>query len=477
MSGFPLTTPSHIGKDFGLAGSAVLQHPACSGHLRQFVAESLAHRLGTSGRVPRSDYGRASILVLSKWGPRMMSRTSVALGNLRAVVIIIVVAFHSVLPYLATLPSEPYRFDAPPYRWLAFPIIDGERWFGFDLFCAWQDVSLMSLMFFLAGLLAAPSLRRKGATLYMWDRLMRIGLPFLLAVTFLSPLAYYASYRATAVDPGLAAFWTQWLALPFWPSGPPWFLWQLFVLSALAAALHAVAPHWTARLGAAAERLHDRPVGFFAILVAASAIAYVPLALVHTPFTWDQIGPFSLQLSRPLHYVVYFFAGFALGAAGLDRGLLTADGPFARHWLAWLVVALVSFGLWGSSTSLTMPDWHGSPLVLQLAAGITFAIACAAGGLALLGLCLRWLRERNGVLDSLSGNAYSIYLLHYVPVLWLQYALLSAEVPAVVKAAVVCSIALMLSWAASAAIGKVSFASPARAPMRGVRQMATDQQR
>src|SRR4029079_8899117 len=112
----------------------------------------------------------------------MMSPTSAALNNLRAVVIVIVLAFHSVLPYLATLPSEPYRFGSLPYRWLAFPIIDAQRWFGFDLFCAWQDVSLMSLMFLLAGLLTGPSLRRKGSWPYLSDRLWRIGVPFLIAL-------------------------------------------------------------------------------------------------------------------------------------------------------------------------------------------------------------------------------------------------------------------------------------------------------
>jgi hypothetical protein len=34
-----------------------------------------------------------------------MSRTSLALNNLRAVVIVIVLAFHSVLAYLASLPA------------------------------------------------------------------------------------------------------------------------------------------------------------------------------------------------------------------------------------------------------------------------------------------------------------------------------------------------------------------------------------
>jgi hypothetical protein len=42
-----------------------------------------------------------------------MNRSSIALVNLRAVVILIVLAFQSVLPYLASLPPAPYSFDSP----------------------------------------------------------------------------------------------------------------------------------------------------------------------------------------------------------------------------------------------------------------------------------------------------------------------------------------------------------------------------
>src|SRR5881394_2660255 len=99
-----------------------------------------------------------------------MSTPNVPLSNLRAVVILIVVAFHSVLAYLASQPAGPFAFDAAPYRWIAFPILDQQRWFGFDLFCAWQDVSLMSLMFFLAGLFTPTSLGRKGTLTYLLER-------------------------------------------------------------------------------------------------------------------------------------------------------------------------------------------------------------------------------------------------------------------------------------------------------------------
>jgi peptidoglycan/LPS O-acetylase OafA/YrhL len=56
------------------------------------------------------------------------------------------------------------------------------------------------------------------------------------------------------------------------------------------------------------------------------------------------------------------------------------------------------------------------------------------------------------VLDSLSVNAYGIYLVHYVFVLWLQYALLGADLNAFGKVGLVFTAALALSWATSALI-------------------------
>src|SRR5204862_1775379 len=119
----------------------------------------------------------------------------IALSNLRAVVIIIVLAFHSVLAYLASLPAAAYRFDEAPYRWQAIPIVDNQRVFGFDLFCAWQDVSLMSLMFFFSGLFVPSSLARRGSITFFSDRFFRIGLPLALVVVFLVPVTNFKVYR------------------------------------------------------------------------------------------------------------------------------------------------------------------------------------------------------------------------------------------------------------------------------------------
>jgi surface polysaccharide O-acyltransferase-like enzyme len=59
------------------------------------------------------------------------------------------------------------------------------------------------------------------------------------------------------------------------------------------------------------------------------------------------------------------------------------------------------------------------------------------------------------VLTSLSRNAYGIYLTHYGFVMWLQYALLPAAIPAAAKAAIVLSAALAASWTTTAALRRI----------------------
>ena len=382
-----------------------------------------------------------------------MSRSSIALSNLRAVVIIIVLAFHAVLAYLASLPAVAYRFDDAPYRWQAIPIVDSQRFFGFDLFCAWQDVGLMTLMFFLSGLFVPSSLASKGSWKFLSDRLLRIGLPMALAVIFLAPLAYYAAYRTTAVDPGPGAYLEHWLALPFWPCGPQWFLGELLAFTILVAAAYRFLPGWDRHLVRWVALADSNPVRFVVGLATISAVVYVPLMLAYSPFAWVNIGPIAFQPSRPLHYLVYFLAGVAVGTYGLDRGLLDCNGVLARRWPAWLAAALAGFLLWAAPTSVTLADWSNAPLIAKFAAGAGFAVACATSCLCSLAICLRFAHWRVWAFDSLSTNAYRMYLIHYVFAVWLQYALLGTGLFAIGKAVIVFGGTLIMSWSIAAATG------------------------
>ena len=149
-----------------------------------------------------------------------MPSSSAALANLRGFVILIVVAFHSVLAYLGSnAPGQP-AFDDPPFQWVATPIVDTQRWFGFDLFCAFNYVYLMHFMFFLSGLFVWSSLRRKGSKTFLYERVLRLGVPFAFGTALLMPIAHYPVYYITAKDPSWPPFGSIGQLCRFGPAGP-----------------------------------------------------------------------------------------------------------------------------------------------------------------------------------------------------------------------------------------------------------------
>jgi peptidoglycan/LPS O-acetylase OafA/YrhL len=369
---------------------------------------------------------------------------------LRGFTILMVVAFHSFIAYLGSQPAAAPAFNSPPYSWMANPIIDSERWIGFDLFCAFQYIHLMQLMFFLSGLFVWTSLRRKGGKRFLLDRLLRLGVPFVIGMYLLMPVSYYPVYRVTASDPSWSAFWSQWMALPFWPSGPMWFLWVLLLFNIAAAALFWLAPRAGESLGWLAAKAGDHPGRVFIALVAVCALAYLPLSAMFAPWEWLQFGPFAVVPSVAPQYVIYFFAGLGIGAFGLDRGLLAADGMLAQRCWRWLAGTAASFVLWIVPTALVV---NGTTLPgLKVAADLGLVLCAPSACFALLGIFLRVTRRHRPMLDSLSDHAYGIYFVHYFFVIWLQYLLLGAPLFAIAKGAIVFAGALALSWATTAAM-------------------------
>jgi surface polysaccharide O-acyltransferase-like enzyme len=192
------------------------------------------------------------------------------------------------------------------------------------------------------------------------------------------------------------------------------------------------------------------------VLVAVSAVAYVPLAVVFTPWGWSNSGILSVQWCRPLLYGVYFFVGVGIGAAGLDVGLVDVDGALGRRWKLWTAIAVATWFLWMGVTWFTLDGT--APLFIQIAADVCFVVACAAGCLFVIASSLRFGLKRSAALDSLSTNAYSLYLVHYVPTVWLQYALLGAPLIAFVKAVIVFCGTVIVSWASILLYQRIPFA-------------------
>jgi peptidoglycan/LPS O-acetylase OafA/YrhL len=383
----------------------------------------------------------------------LRAENHVAVGYLRAFVTVLVVAHHAALAYHPFAPPPITPLAASPRWWPAFPVVDGARWGGFALLVSFNDVFFMSLMFFLSGLFVRGSLLRKGSGRFVRERALRLGVPFVVAAALLAPLAYYPSYLQRASHPHLGGFAREWLSLGEWPAGPAWFLWVLLAFGAAAGLLSKVAPRWAEALVRLAGGTLRRPLALFGLVLLASAVAYVPLTLMIGPLQWSVAGPFAVQTSRLLHYAVYFVAGIAVGAHGLDQGVLAADGGLARRFPLWVGGALLAFVLFVGVTLVAVSP--GSSPAWATASAFASVLSCAASCFAFLAIFLRFANRPAAWRDSLRGNAYGIYLVHYPLVSWLQYALLPAPLPGVVKGAAVFAGALALSWAAAAALRRV----------------------
>ena len=197
------------------------------------------------------------------------------------------------------------------------------------------------------------------------------------------------------------------------------------------------------------------------------------MAFAYSPWIWKAYGPFSLQLCRPLLYLAFFVTGVCVGSRGIDKGLLAGDGPLAVNWWKILIAALASFALWAAFTSHAFPDWDKAPAWAKFGACVMLPLACVSGSFSLISCCLRYAGQvRIRALDSVSSNAYSIYVIHYVFVVWLQYVLLGTNLIAGAKFALVFIGTLAASWSISAAWSWLLESRPVLQKRRAVRVLS-----
>jgi surface polysaccharide O-acyltransferase-like enzyme len=379
---------------------------------------------------------------------RKVTGRKVEFDYLRAFVITLVLFVHSALAYTT---SAFINFENPIAT--TSPVVNEQRWIGFDLIVALNETFLMPLLFFVSGIFVWQSLARKGAWKYFGDRLKRLGLPFIIGVFFLIPLAYYPAQLEvgliTEKNTSYGVFWLGMVRSGFGTAGPLWFLWLLLAFNCLSTLLYRVAPLLG---GFVRDRLNiilGRPVAFFGVLLGISIIVYLPIAIIFGPLRWIGIGPFNAQAGRILLYLVYFLTGTAVGAIGIDRSVFKTDGALAKRWWGWVAVGLMSF------TVFIIMIVVVTPMERTIVSEIAFVVCCWAIVSGMTGFFLRFAKRRVRIFDSLSENSYGIYIVHYVFITWLQYLLLGSGLAPLVKGMVVFVATLILSWGVVAAIRRI----------------------
>jgi surface polysaccharide O-acyltransferase-like enzyme len=177
---------------------------------------------------------------------------------------------------------------------------------------------------------------------------------------------------------------------------------------------------------------------------------------------WFEPGhyPFPIQTSRILLYPAYFFVGVGIGMASLRAGLLAEQGAIAQRWALWLGFAVLFYAailLLVYAHHNWIENFKSPALWWRTAYGVAFASFSAAMAFTLPATSLRLAKSSLSFLDAMQPSAYGIYLFHYMPIIWLQYAVYDPAWAAGVKFAIVFVGTLASSWLVTVWVRKIPF--------------------
>jgi glucan biosynthesis protein C len=373
----------------------------------------------------------------------------------RALAVGLVIGVHALLPFMQT-----------PVGWA---IRDQPRHQLVDL-TVWVTRSFVIPAFFwLSGFLSRAAVERRGLADFARQRLVRVGIPFLLLLwpNSLALGALWDTGRALQPRPAVSAQLPQLRGTGLAVSlGHLWFLYYLLLVSAGALAVALVSRAAKRALAGAGRG----PGGAGAGNTDRWWWLVGPLALV-LPLSALLASAGKLQLDTPLSFAVDPVIALAFGlffawgwrAQGRPEELAALGRrPWVCLALAFPLLGLIVPSLRDSAAAPATAAAGGPPL-LALAASAAFSVLTTA---AFIGLCLRLVTRRRPAVEFLARASYFCYLVHLPLLVALQIALAGRTGPASLKlgAALGCTLAVCLAaYAAFAALADRLRRSRARA--------------
>ncbi len=344
----------------------------------------------------------------------------------RVILILLVVAHHSVESYVTAHPPEVPLPDPPVVRGAVF------LWVNAAFF--------MGLFFFLAGYFTPGAFDRKGLATFLSDRLLRLGVPLVLGTLLIVPLA---GWSHIALDPTLppVSYWTYltqdffghgpkpgyWPPSDRWPAfnfGHLWFLEHLLIYAVLYAAVRMIMPPDDGRLWPSPPS--HLAIATYAVLLAAATFI---VRIWYPQNRWIAFLHF-IQM-EPAHLPQYASL-FVIGlVAGPRRWLETMP---RRRGLVWLAIgtglALLAYVLaattmpTGPATDDASRQWRVCTVEAFICTGMCVGLPVLSRELA-LGAGRVW--------QALARNVFAIYVFHFPFVLLAQWVLIDAPVPKLMR--------------------------------------------
>lgn len=389
-------------------------------------------------------------------GPERQPDRRGELDAVRALVVVGLVLFHAALVFDAR--DDFYVKNAETTELTTFVV-------------APVVVCAMPLLFAIAGIGAWHSVRSRGPGGFVRERLLRIGVPLLVALVLLLPLPQLLRARAEGTWTGsYLAFWPRFFDVRFQPGDVPfvldgehfetghlWFLVLLLTWALVLAALVRLVPDDVAR----------RARGRLARAVGARGAVLAPAVVVGVVCAAHELEEGFAAWSR-WGYLLFFLGGFVLASDARFRSAVRRDAALAG--LVGLVVFAVGMVLFLG------PAGEVEAFTGREAGAVAFRFLYGVAGwcwvVALLGLLDRWGARRRaaaaapaaavalGATSTARGTAVAVrpwrrrawaylgaavlplYVLHQPVVVAVAYPVVGWDLPAAAKYAVIVAASL-----------------------------------
>jgi peptidoglycan/LPS O-acetylase OafA/YrhL len=354
------------------------------------------------------------------------------LDNLRTVMVGWIIGGHALLGYMA-IGGWPYdevhEVTFTPWVELALTSVLGPT-----------ALFVIGTFFFLSGLLAEPAMARKGPVGFAADRLVRLGVPFVVFMALVWPMFMWFAYLAAGHR---VSYWHAFThRQPFLDSGPLWFAEVLLYVS-----LGYAAWRWIAVRAARRPAGQPAPLGGRHLIGLAVGVA-VASFVVRLWFPARSTQILDLHLWQWPQCVAMFGLGVAASRRDwrvrVPRRLCRACG-----WAVALTVAALPVVALGAGVNNVAADaapflggWHWQALIL---AGVE-ACLVVAGSVWLCGLAEHRLAGRGRRWAAWARASYAAFLLQAPVLLTLAITIRPLPWPAEPKAGLVAILGVPASF-------------------------------
>ena len=376
------------------------------------------------------------------------------IDNLRILLTVLVVVHHLIVGYGG---SESHWYYNEPGT-----INNSVSWYILTFIWLLNQSFFMGFFFLLSSYFSPGSYDRKGRSIFIQERLRRLGIPILFYAIIANPVLNYIAWVQVDFEGSFWEFWPQDISNHFFSAGILWFVRTLLIFSCC---------YWLWRqFSQTNRRLVSRSVCPRAkpLLLSNIKILLFCLSLGLLTFV-DRIFISTIPTVQFLalsggHYVQYIALLIIGVVAYRNNWLMQLTNAQGRLW------AFVAFGL-----TLLLPailidagilegyfapyaggyDWGWQPLLV-------FAMWEQFMCVSVIVALLVWFREKfnysNKLTKTMAASTYTVYLIHAPIITFLIFAFRTIQLPPALKCALVTPVAVVLCFAIAYTIRQIPFA-------------------